>query len=178
MRLTDPLTQGIINHRGIRLTSKLTDFSGYLIFFGSIALAVVLLFNAQHLDFSRLWTFTNFSGDAGGGIWPETHNILYLFLLGLLLPAYTITGFDASAHTAEETIAAARTGPRADLSVLWSCVFGWAICAVVLAAPDIKEAAARPQPVLLDHGPCAERSAQLLMYVVIGAAQYLCVSPP
>lgn len=171
------LTQGIINHRGIRLTSKLTDFSGYLIFFGSIALTVVLLVNAQHLDFSRLWTFTNFSGDAGGGIWPETHNILYLFLLGLLLPAYTITGFDASAHTAEETISAARTVPKGMIhSVLWSGVFGWAmLCAVVLAAPDIKEAAAQgPNQFfwIMDH--VLGTPVKLLMYVIIGAAQYLC----
>ena len=27
----------------------------------------------------------------------------YLFLLCLLLPVYTITGYDASAHTSEET---------------------------------------------------------------------------
>src|SRR3954454_15832496 len=35
-------SQALINHRGIRLTSLLTDFSGYLILFGSIALALAL----------------------------------------------------------------------------------------------------------------------------------------
>ena len=36
----------------------------------------------------------------------------WLFALGFLLPAYTITGFDASAHAAEETVGAARDVPR------------------------------------------------------------------
>ena len=34
-------------------------------------------------------------------------SMAWLFLLGFLLPAYTVTGFDASAHTAEETVGAA-----------------------------------------------------------------------
>jgi amino acid transporter len=58
-------SHALINHLGIRLTSKLTDFSGYLIFFGAIALAVVLFIYAPTHEFSRLWTFTNYSGDAG-----------------------------------------------------------------------------------------------------------------
>jgi hypothetical protein len=33
------------------------------------------------------------------------------FLLGLLLPVYTITGYDASAHTSEETVKAAHNVP-------------------------------------------------------------------
>ncbi|TIP07090.1 MAG: APC family permease, partial [Mesorhizobium sp.] len=58
--------QALINHLGIKLTAKLTDFSGYLIFFGSILIAVVCLLSAETWDFSRLFTFHNYSGDAGG----------------------------------------------------------------------------------------------------------------
>ena len=44
------VTQAIFNHFGIRLTTKLTDFSGYLIFVVAILLTVVMLYSVQHLD--------------------------------------------------------------------------------------------------------------------------------
>ena len=52
-------------------------------------------------------------------------SLLYLFALGLLLPIYTITGYDASAHTSEETYKAAHSVPRGMvMSVVWSALFG------------------------------------------------------
>ena len=57
----------------------------------------------------RGWsTFTNYSGAARRRrLAGRPTASPWLFALGFLLPAYTITGFDASAHTAEETIGAA-----------------------------------------------------------------------
>jgi amino acid transporter len=132
----------LINHLGIRLTALLTDFSGYLIFGTSVALAVVALIAADHWDVSRLWTFTNYSGDPGGNVWPPV-SLTWVFLLGFLLPIYTITGYDASAHTSEETQKAAHSVPRGIThSVLWSAVFGWImLCAFVLMIPNMDEAA-------------------------------------
>ena len=52
--------------------------------------------------------------------------LIYLFALSLLLPIYTITGYDASAHTSEETYKAAHSVPRGIVhSVLWSSLVGW-----------------------------------------------------
>lgn len=137
-------TQALINHLGIGLTAKLTDFSGYLIFATALALTAVCLISADSYDVSRLWTFTNYSGDAGGGVWPATSQS-WVFLLGLLLPIYTITGYDASAHTSEETIKAAHSVPRGMIaSVLWSLLFGWLmLSAFVLMLPGMDEAAAQ-----------------------------------
>ena len=42
--------QALINHLGIRLTALLTDFSGWLIFGGSILIAIVCLIAAEHWD--------------------------------------------------------------------------------------------------------------------------------
>lgn len=170
------VSQGLFNHLGIRMTSKLTDLSGYLIFASAIALTVTLLLCAKHIDVSRLWTFTNFSGDPGGGVWPKTSNIGYLFLLGFLLPAYTITGFDASAHTAEETIDAARAIPRGMIhSVLWSGLFGWImLSAVILAAPDIKSAAAQGFNAFFWIMNVVPAGWRLVLFMAIGIAQYLC----
>ena len=137
------ITHGIFNHFGIRLTTKLTDFSGYLIFAVAIVLTAVMLSSVQHVDLSRLFTFVNNTGDAGGAVFPRSENMLYVFLLGLILPIYTITGFDASAHTSEETVNARSSVPKGMLnSVLWSWVFGYLMtCSFVLAMPDLTAAA-------------------------------------
>jgi len=170
-------SQALINHLGIRLTSILTDFSGYLIFFGAVALAAVLFFCAPSWDFSRLVTFTNYSGDAGGGVWPQTDSIPFLFLLGLLLPIYTITGYDASAHTSEETVSAARNVPKGIVgSVIWSGLFGWLfLAAFTLAIPDMDQAAAQGWNVFFwTMDQVVPEGLKIALYVVILVAQYLC----
>ena len=65
--------------------------------------------------------------------------MLYAFVVGLLLVTYTITGYDASAHTSEETRNAAVNVPKGMWqAVLWSMIFGYIlVCAQVLAMPDI-----------------------------------------
>ena len=94
-------SQAVVNHLGIRVTRVLTDFSGWWILAASAALTAALLAYAPSLDLARLVTVSNFSGAASGNMmWPETGSLALLFALGLLLPAYTVTGFDASAHAA------------------------------------------------------------------------------
>lgn len=170
-------SQAAINHYGITLTTKLTDASGYLILAVAVALTLTMLAVAPGLDLSRLWTFANYSGAAGGDAWPESGSLFYLFLLGLLLPAYTITGMDASAHTAEETVGAARTIPKGMIhAVLWSGVFGWLmLSAVVLAIPNMDEAAAQPGNEffwIMDQ--VVPEGIKLALYAGIFVAQYLC----
>ena len=135
--------QALFNHLGIKVTTLLTDVSGYLIFATTAVLIVACLYFAPAIDISRLWTFTNYSGEAGGNVFPQSDSIGYLFLLCLLLPVYTITGYDASAHTSEETKSAATSVPTGIVnSVIWSSLIGWVmICAITLAIPDLKVAA-------------------------------------
>ena len=134
-------TQALVNHFGIRLTAKLLDLSGYLILVMTFVLtAAVVVFGLVlpgQCDLSRLVSFENFSGAAGGGAFPATGSIALLFALGLLLPAYTVTGFDAPAQTAEETVNPRINVPRGIVrSVIVSGVAGWVmLCALVLAAP-------------------------------------------
>jgi len=135
------LSQALLNHRFPNLTTKLTDISGYLIF-GIVTVLIVSLyiFSTTPLDFSRLITFTNYTGTEGSA-WPHTESTLMVFLSGLLLTIYTITGFDASAHTSEETHDAARVVPKGILSaVAWSALFGFLLIATfVLVMPDISK---------------------------------------
>jgi amino acid transporter len=132
------LSQALLNQRGIRIASKITDLSGYLIFIVTIVLIVALLYYSPvAFDLKRLTTFTNFTG-ADGSAWPKQATPL-AFLSGLLLVTYTITGFDASAHTSEETHDAARNVPKGIIgSVFWSAVFGYVmVCSFVLVMPDL-----------------------------------------
>jgi len=171
------IIQAIVNHVGIRATARLTDLSGYLILGGASLLTIVLLVYAPSLDFSRLWTFTNYSGAAGGDVWPETQNLLLLFGLGMLLPIYTITGFDASAHTAEETKDAARAVPRGIVnSVIFSALFGWAmLSAFVLAIPDMDAAAASGWGVFFHTLDAVLPGAlKQTLYVLIFICQFIC----
>jgi amino acid transporter len=172
------LSQAVFNHRGIRITTLLTDFSGWLILVVSTLLTGVLLWKAPGLDLSRLVTFANYSGlPADAAVFPRTENIPWLFALGFLLPAYTITGFDASAHTSEETIGAARNVPRGIVrSVLVSSLFGWImLAAIVLAIPDMNAAAQQGGTVFfwIMREVLSSRLAGAF-FVGISIAQYLC----
>jgi amino acid transporter len=137
-------SQAFLNYVGIRATTILTDFSGYLIFGVSIIIILGLLVGSPvPFDFSRLVTFTNYTGDPGAGTWPQTGSLMFAFVLGLLHVCYTITGFDASAHTSEETRDAQRAVPKGMLtSVFWSGLFGYVlVVAILLAMPSMEDGA-------------------------------------
>ena len=170
-------SQALLNHLGIRVTTLLTDLSGYLIFLVAIALTIAFLAYAPAIDISRLWTFTNYSGPAGGDVWPQHSSLLMVFLLGLLLPIYTITGFDASAHTSEETVRASYNVPRSMVrSVVLSAVFGYAmLVAFVLAIPSMDEAAAQGWNVFFwTSDAVLPAGLKLVLYIGIAISQYLC----
>ncbi len=172
------LSQAYLNYRGIRLTTRLTDFCGYLILVTASVLTIAMFLYAPHLDFSRLFTFTNYSGQpAGDPVLPHSNNMLWLFALGFLVPAYTITGFDASAHTAEETVSAAESTPRGIVrSVAVSAVFGWVmLTAILVAMPSTDEAAAQGNNVFYwVMKTVLPKPLAAVLYVCIGISQYIC----
>jgi amino acid transporter len=138
--------QGWLNHRGIHLTARLTDFSGWWILIVAVVLTAALLASTPHWEWARLWRFENFTGKpASSPTFPRSGSIAWAFCLALMFPAYTLTGFDASAHTAEETHNAARSAPAGILrSVIVSGLAGWAmVAALLLALPDVPEGVAK-----------------------------------
>jgi amino acid transporter len=172
-------SQALFNHLGIRLTTLLTDFSGYLIMVVALILTAAMLAYAPSYDVSRLYTFTNYSGLPEGKdmVWPRSESVAWLFFLGFMLPAYTVTGYDASAHTSEETIGAAHNVPRGIVrSVLVSGVFGWImLSAIVLAIPNMDLAATKGASVIfwiMDE--VIPVKLKIALYVGISIAQYLC----
>jgi amino acid transporter len=193
--------QALINHMGIKMTARLTDMSGYLIFFTAIALTVVCIFGIKDWNLARLFTFANYSGlPEASAVWPKAEGDVavygisevlhlfgkgdftlssgwYIFGLGLLLPIYTITGYDASAHTSEETKHAAVSVPRGMVSsVWWSFFFGYImLCSFVLAIPDMHEAANQGWNVffyVMDN--VAVDGVKKILYVAIFISQLLC----
>lgn len=170
------ISQAILIYRFPKITTKITDLSGYLIFIITIVLVLSLLaYHEGGLEFSRLFTFTNYTGTEGS-VWPKSEGMVFPFLLGLLLAVYTITGFDASAHTSEETRDAAKTVPKGIVSsVVYSVIFGYIlICTFVLVLPDI------PTGVKNGFGFFAEllktlpSTLQLVLGLSIFLVNYLC----
>ncbi|MCX7300666.1 MAG: amino acid permease [Rhodobacterales bacterium] len=169
--------QALLNHLGIKVTTMLTDISGYIIFATTAVLVVACLWFAPAIDFSRLWTFTNFSGEAGGNVFPANDNMGYLFLLCLLLPVYTITGYDASAHTSEETKGAASSVPKGIVNaVVASSLVGWVmICAITLAIPDMAVAAGQGWGMFFGTmDTIMPQGLKTVLYLGILIAQLLC----
>ena len=172
------LSQGLFNHFGIRTTTRMIDFSGYLILVVAILLTIAMLFGASHIDLSRLVAFHNNSGAPGGSVVPASASPFYLFLLALLYPLYTITGFDGSAHTSEETIDARHNVPKGMLNaIIWSALFGFAMAAAfILAMPNPDKAAADGGSVILNLLAALPVNKYLkdVLYIGIVVANYLC----
>jgi amino acid transporter len=127
---------GIMNTFGIRLVALLNDVSVWWHVVGVLVIFAILFFKPdQHTSFATIFSFSsdpkgpdqvagfiNGSGFAAGFFSSK----VYIFLIGLLLAQYTLTGYDASAHMTEETHDADVAGPRGVYrSVVVSVIFGW-----------------------------------------------------
>lgn len=84
---------------------------------------------------SASFVFTHFNTDNDSGI----KSPIYIFVLGLLMSQYTLTGYDASAHMTEETKDADKNGPKGIISSIGiSIIVGWAyIIGITFAVTDI-----------------------------------------
>ncbi len=106
---------------------------------------VLIIVPDNHQSVSYVFTETiNNSGFAGAAAFGSIV-FWYVFGLGLLMSQYTITGFDASAHMAEETHQASRMAAVGMyMSVVVSVIFGWILLlAVTFAVPDTQGVARR-----------------------------------
>jgi len=171
------LSHALLNHFGIRLTTLLTDFSGWLIFAVALLLTIAMLYAAPRFEPGRLFTFTDLGGAAGGKVWPAPRGLLTMTLLALTWPIYTVTGFDASAHTSEETVQAAHNVPKGMLrSVYLSGLVGWAmVSSFVLAMPDVAAAARHGENVFAWlMGQVLPGAGGRALWVGIVIANYLC----
>jgi len=126
------LSQALINHVNIHWVAWLNDFSVTVHILGVTVLIGALWIFApkQPLAFLLKGVSTN----------PPVHGPYFLlFLMGLLQAQWTYTGFDASAHVAEETIDPRRRAPWGMvMSVVVSGFFGYLlILSLTWVIPDL-----------------------------------------
>jgi amino acid permease (GABA permease) len=118
------VVHGLLNTFGVSLVRLLSDVSAWWHLVGVAVIVVVLAFVPdKHTSLSDVFfqvkNETGFSF-AGAGV--------YAVLLGLLMAQYTYTGYDASAHVAEETHDASRAAPRGIvMSVVVSVIAGFVL---------------------------------------------------
>src|SRR6266540_2439680 len=126
---------GVMNTFGISLVALLNDVSVWWHVAGVLLIFAILYFVPDHhTSFANIFSFSKTAdpGEVPGfingtgfasGFFGST---IYVFLIGLLLAQYTLTGYDASAHMTEETHQAAISGPKGIYrSVIYSVIFGW-----------------------------------------------------
>jgi amino acid transporter len=186
---------GLMNTFGIRLVAMLNDVSvwwhvaGVLIIF-----AILFAVPDQHTSFGTIFSFNStpsspdqvagFINGSGfsSGFFGST---FYIFLVGLLLAQYTLTGYDASAHMTEETNDAATAGPKGVYrSVIVSVIFGWILLLGVWYAVQGQQGytnalsfqlatanVAAPAQIFLD---AVGKSWAVFMLLIVLGAQFFC----
>uniref|UniRef100_A0A804NHU9 Amino-acid permease BAT1 n=2 Tax=Zea mays TaxID=4577 RepID=A0A804NHU9_MAIZE len=128
------LSHAVINSLPITFLSFFGQFAAAWNMLGVFVLMVAVPTVATERA-SAEFVFTHFNTDNGAGI----RSNLYIFVLGLLMSQYTLTGYDASAHMTEETKNADKNGPIGIISAIGiSILVGWGyILGVTFAVKDI-----------------------------------------
>ncbi len=171
------LSHALLNQFGVNLVSLLSNISAWWHVVGVLVIVAALwVMPEKHQSVS--WTLTGWHNETGWSFTP------YVFLMGLLMAQYTYTGYDASAHVAEETRSAQRSAPRGIvMSVLVSVIGGFILLYSITAAiPDSSskglsalaatDTGLPPAQIFLDALGSAGM-AQFLLFIVC-VAQYFC----
>src|SRR5262245_23133291 len=129
----------LLNLFRVKVTAMLNTISASWHMIGVAVIVLVLIAVPDHhrslgFVFTQTLNLTGWGGDPA----PTSFSspvFWYVFLTGFLMAQYTITGFDASAHVAEETRAASRSAAVGMyMSVVASVFFGFILLVAVTAA--------------------------------------------
>jgi amino acid transporter len=129
--------------------------------------------NASFVFGHRINNNGAFGGSTGSlGFW------LLVLPVGFLLTMYTQTGYDASAHTAEETRGAAKAAAQGVWrSVFWSALIGWLVLlAFLFAATDVKAIndAAGFSGAIFTSALANDLWAAKLIFIIATVGQFFC----
>jgi amino acid transporter len=131
----------VLNIIGDRFLALLNNISvGWHVIGVAVIIALLVFVPDDHQSASfvfgeRINNSGHFDGSTSDlGFW------LFVLPIGFLLAMYTQTGYDASAHTSEETRGAAMAAAQGVWrSVFWSAVIGWfVLLAFLFAASDVQ----------------------------------------
>jgi amino acid transporter len=187
-------THGLMNTFGINLVRLFNDVSVWWHVAGVAIIVGIVIFVPDH--HTSLGTIFGFSKTAKEGSIPGFINgsgfgtgffgsTLYIFLIGMLLAQYTITGYDASAHMTEETHQAEISGPNGIWkSVVYSVIFGYILLIAVWAAVQgssgydnalgfqtATSSIAAPAQIFLD---ALGKGTTIFVLLIIMGAQFFC----
>jgi amino acid transporter len=195
------IPQVAINLWGVRLTARLNDLSIWWHIGGVLLIVIALGFlGTHHNSLSFLFSFHPTAnlleaskemaiGDRGIAsplfrLIPGIRNlytaapVLLLFVLSLLQAQWTYTGYDASAHMAEETkMARMNSAWGIVLSVGVSAIAGYLMLMVLtwcIPHGDIASTANDPYPVLFIVSNNLPAPLANVIALVIGIAMWLC----
>jgi amino acid transporter len=166
------VVHGLLNTFGVNLVKLLSDISAWWHVVGVLVILVVLAVTPDHHN-SVSWTL--FHVEHAGGGWASP---IYAVLIGLLLAQYTFTGFDASAHIAEETHEAHTSAPRGIVTSVWvSLIAGFLLLYAVTssiqdyAATRATETGLPPAQVFIDAA--GDTMGKFLLFICL-VAQMFC----
>jgi amino acid transporter len=171
----------VINMFQVRVTALLNTVSAYWHMAGVAFIVLVLIIVPdRHQSLSYVFTETVNNSGYGDGVTGFAHPIFwFVFGLGLLMAQYTITGFDASAHLAEETREASRgAAVGMYMSVVASVIFGWILLlAVTFAIPSTDGAIENIGVVVpwIWAESMSQGWAEALLFICV-VAQFFCVT--
>ncbi len=175
------LAAAIINMFQVSITALLNTISAYWHMAGVAFIVLVLIIVPNdHQSFG--YVFGETVNASGYGTPTDNFSspvFWFVFGLGLLLSQYTITGFDASAHMAEETHKASRMAAVGMyMSVVVSVVFGWILLlAVTFVIPSTDFALENIGTVVpsIWSESMSQNWAEILLFICV-VAQFFCLT--
>ena len=165
---------GLLNTFGVNLVRVLSDISAWWHIVGvAVIVGVLTVVPDNHKPIGEVFTeVQNATGFTFAGA------SIYAVLIGLLMAQYTYTGYDASAHVAEETHDAARSAPRGVvMSVVVSVIAGFVLLVAITWSIQDYEAERSttlglpPAQIFID---AAGRNLGIFLLFICVVAQFFC----
>ena len=175
------IAAALINMFQVSITALLNTVSAYWHMAGVAFIVLVLIIVPdQHQSVGYVFGETvNASGYGSATDNFSNPAFWFVFGLGLLLSQYTITGFDASAHMAEETRQASRQAAIGMyMAVVVSVVFGWILLLAVTFAIPSTEGALENIGIVVPwiwSESMGQNWADALLFICV-VAQFFCVT--
>lgn len=169
----------LINIFSAKLLAMLNNISVWWHVFGALAIVVILwAIPSKHSDAGFVFTHTiNNTGffdnhTSGLGF------LLYVLPISVILTQYTITGYDASAHLAEETQGAANTAAKGIWqSIFYSAIGGWILLlSVLFAVQDEKNVSAGGGAVAVVFADALGGKWAGIVLFIATAGQFFCTT--
>ena len=164
------LSHGLLNCFGNKLLRYCADISAYWQLIGVLVIIISIIAGApekQSLEF----IFTTFHQDPLNGI----NSAVYTFCMGLLTAQFTFTGYDASAHIAEETKNARVAGPAGIiLSIAVSYIAGLVyIIGLLMVMPSDINLVIQGGLIVIFTNSVGQKFA-IFLSLIVAVAMYFC----